>query len=226
MPTYRIQHAYEGIGGTSRDWYSNTFYVFTGSQTVDTVIGASTLGEVLRDNIIGFYVNTSGGDSTYVKAFMSARTNGVETVRIYDLEDPPDYGPRFAFMGDAFDSPDDVVPLPEEVAVCLSYSALHTGANIKRRRGRIYIGPLASLAIDHDAATNLPVRVSPVLAATLLNAASRLQFTMNEVGCSWRVYSRMDGFAFDIVQASIDNSFDTVRGRGCAPTVRQLASVP
>lgn len=105
--------------------------------------------------------------------------------------------------------------LPLEVAACLSYHALPvSGSAMRRRRGRVYIGPLTTLAVTEVG--QVPM-VSLDLQNTLAEAAKFLQSVTSN---AWAVWSRADDVLRPVVGGWVDNEFDTQRRRGRRATGR------
>ena len=104
--------------------------------------------------------------------------------------------------------------LPGEVAACLSYFA---GRNLPRRRGRIFLGPLANNAL-------LPTATGPVVEPGFINTvverAAGLITQSATADVRWHMLSTRDANAFRITGGWMDNAFDTLRGRGAKATER------
>lgn len=117
-----------------------------------------------------------------------------------------------------------------EVQVCLSFRADYGDVPEEdppsrpraRRRGRVYVGPLTrnSLLI---AGNNVP-RPSVSCIEDLLDAAERLADPV-VLNSTWGVWSRADAIVREIVEASVDDAFDTQRRRGEPPTTRTTRAV-
>lgn len=111
-------------------------------------------------------------------------------------------------------------PLPEEVALCLSYQAVQvSGEPQARRRGRAFIGPLS------DGALGAPTdRPSGTLVNTLIGSANRMLTDSIASTTRWVVYSRttVPPTGFNVDNGWVDNAFDTQRRRGIAPTLRTV----
>lgn len=114
--------------------------------------------------------------------------------------------------------------LPSEVAIVLSYHSPLTdlqqelGATrpAARARGRLYIGPLCTLARTVDATTN-KAKVSTVAQNTLSDAAVRL---MAHGDPNWAQWSRKNMLFAEVVGGFVDDAFDTQRRRGERATAR------
>lgn len=126
--------------------------------------------------------------------------------------------------------------LPSEVALCLSFrGVLGSGLNARRRRGRVYLGPLQVGNVD------TPELPSGWPAAFVNAAVSNLAVTTNDV--DWCVYSpythhgvpvgeKLDPDIYPEVTANLfdsftpvsyvwaDNAWDTQRRRGPLATAR------
>jgi hypothetical protein len=172
--------------------------------------------ESIVSNLAGFYAGQTGSIVPLTN-WMSALINesaAAHKVRIYRLSDPV---PRAPIHEGAFSLAPSGSPLPSEVALCLSYrGALFSGSNPARRRGRIYLGPLSTVAASSGIGGRDVVPV-PNLMTSLLNAGKRL----TDANIGYGVYSKTDGLFTPITTFWVDNSFDTQRRRGSKPTARQ-----
>lgn len=125
-------------------------------------------------------------------------------------------------------------PLPEEVAVCLSMTTVgyltfpeHQSAGAPgpvgdvlpraRRRGRVFLGPLNSLAID--ASSGRPL-VSTTFRTNIADAFSTLHAAMGANVTPLQVFSRTDHAMRRVNGIWIDDAFDTIRRRGIQATSR------
>lgn len=119
--------------------------------------------------------------------------------------------------------------LPSEVAIVLSYHADLTdlqqeaGATrpAARARGRLYIGPLNTLARSIDGVTN-KAKVSTVAMNTLKDAGARLMGTTDP---NWGQWSRMNLLFREVTGGFVDDAFDTQRRRGEKASVRTTFGV-
>lgn len=111
--------------------------------------------------------------------------------------------------------------LPSEVAMCLSYQAARTsGVPQASRRGRVYIGTIASSAMDAG-------RPSTAAQTTLVNAGKALYddlllCTTPTALTVWSDKLRQTG---GIAEFWVDDAFDTQRRRGPKPTSRITVSI-
>lgn len=156
-------------------------------------------------------------------------------VRIYDLRDPSAPGaPRLPeFIGNlTVDIPAIGADfrLVEEAAVCLSFAAEPgSGLHPRRRRGRIFLGPLRS-SVTEVVSGRLRVKAATrtQIAAAATELANGISISGGSEQLKWAIYSRrtdelgatLDDSFHDVVSGWIDDAFDTQRSRGPAPTGR------
>lgn len=138
--------------------------------------------------------------------------------RVYQLIDPPPREPDIHFR--AVTESGIGSPLPEEVAICLTY---HGARNLPRQRGRMYLGPWGVNALSAEEGH---ARVGSATRGAIITAFDTL-FTA----------AAADGYVFGIVSPTtssfitaqggwVDNSFDTIRKRGPEPTSRLSYVLP
>lgn len=206
---YRVQ-ASANLYGDAAQTMSNTWYYQGGSASSE----AQDIAEI-TSRIIRFY---QAIDSS---VFPSSVVGNQLDLLVYDMADPE---PRVPIAdesaalanggGGAF---------PSDIAICLSYHGVYeSGVNRARRRGRLFIGPV--LAATGVAVTGQGIRVQPSIVTTILAAALDLD-NMIATPATWMVYSPTDNAAHAIVQASIDNGFDTRRSRDNRETVREAVTI-
>lgn len=167
-------------------------------------------GDAIRLALQDFY-SPSAGDK--IASFISGaivRDNTKNQVRVYELSDPMPREPEVYPLTLA--APLSTVKLPNELSVCLSY---HAGRNLKRQRGRIYIGPLTDAALL-GAGETVDVRVSPALTQTIAASAAAMAASI----IPWVVWSPSDGVARAVERGWVDNAFDIQRRRGAKATQR------
>ena len=118
------------------------------------------------------------------------------------------------------------VDLPAEVAGCLSYHTSYgsdpefaPGTRPRARdRGRIFIGPLTSLAMQ-NATTSLGPQFTQNFIDTLTGATAPLMALVNPI---WQQWSRAAARMSDVTGGWVDNAPDTQRRRGERPTARTM----
>jgi hypothetical protein len=104
-----------------------------------------------------------------------------------------------------------------EVAICLSYYADDTANTNKRRRGRIYLGPLS------EANGRRPTDPGKIDFA--LDFGERLAQVGTAGNTTWKMYSKLDNAYRKIERIACDNAWDTQRRRGAAATFRTFRDV-
>lgn len=147
------------------------------------------------------------------------------TVRYYDLEDAeprvPVHTETIALTLAA------AATMPSEVAAVMSFQgAVESGVNMRRRRGRIYLGPLTSSALSGP--TGGRVSMGSAFRTAVANAATSVLSYVGTLGVSWAVYSpttraqggTLDESFEDVVSGWIDDAIDTQRRRGTTAQTR------
>jgi hypothetical protein len=161
----------------------------------------------------------------------------VATVKLYDMRDPEPRVPEFEDLVSL--TPTASPPLPNEVAVCLSFQAVQQSGQLqRRRRGRIFLGPVANDA-NVVAVINGQARPKVEMRDAICSAASSMKQTDLPIGIGgsvrWAIYSKttdlgggspptagtsIDDAFHDVDNGWIDDTFDTQRRRGPAATAR------
>jgi hypothetical protein len=154
-------------------------------------------------------------------------------VRWYDLTGHLDGSPHGSPVAETAITLGAVNPgalsLPSELCVVISThgdlsNVLEEAGNTRPRarlRGRSYIGPLSSIAMDQDASSKR-VRVTLQCRATMAGAMARL---MNAAGFDLCVWSRLNASASTVVGGFVDDGFDVQRRRGEKSTLRSTFGV-
>lgn len=146
------------------------------------------------------------------------------TVKAYDRSDPEPRTP-FATGELALPVTNDGPVMPEEVAVCLSFrGVLASGAPPARRRGRVYLGPLSTQTIV--AGGNSRSRVAGGFIEDVIEGYEAAWAELTTAGNVHEVWSPTDEVGRTVVQAWVDNEFDTQRRRGTASTNRVTTNGP
>lgn len=108
---------------------------------------------------------------------------------------------------------------PTEVAICLSYATVDDPeSSTPRRRGRIYLGPIAG------GETNNP-RPAAGLREAVLDLGEALASVGFASATTWMLYSPTDKAYAKIESIWTDDSWDTQRRRGQEPTLREVRDV-
>lgn len=172
--------------------------------------------------LTGFY-------QTIDNVILAATVGSPAVVRLYDMREPTPRAPLFT----------ETIPLtpvngddglPSEVALCLSFSAaVSSGQLAARRRGRLYLGPLATAVQTSEGGARRP---SAAIRTVVANAAAVVRNGVEHPGSpglhlKWAVYSpttdltdTIDNAFNDVANGWIDDAYDTQRRRGARPTAR------
>lgn len=119
-------------------------------------------------------------------------------------------------------------PLPNEVAACLTtYATPLLTVPIRRRRGRIYFGPLnqAAIGVRDVAGVDYP-SLTTEFRDHAARAMKRLSRANERIFADWVVYSRRNDEAYSINNGWVDNELDTIRSRGLDASLRTDWSNP
>lgn len=199
----------------------NTWY-FDGDDDAEMV--DEDYGDQVMTMLTTFYQAIDG-------VVLASNIGANASVKIYDMRDAE---PRVPERTDTIAlAPAASEPYPNEVAICLSFAAeFASGVNPARRRGRIFLGPIASEVGNLSAGQ---VRVGSAAQTAIADAAATMQDGLvHEVGSvlrtRWAVYSPKThqvtgdiGAAFnDVLTGWVDDSFDTQRRRGYRTTSRTV----
>lgn len=230
---YRAQVTVPHDSGIPRDAIVNT-YAFRVEGSGDRDLIAADIDSRLTQ----FYDSFAAGLS-------SQYTWAAATVKVIDMTDEL---PRFPFYEATLTITEPATTQydwPAEVAVCLSFQGERTsGVNMRRRRGRVYLGPF-------QVGTGDMQMVPSGLISPLVTAADDYLLTPTApLGLSeWAIYSRYTHFGVpvgtkldpdvheeipDALPASfvpvercwIDNAWDIQRRRGPAATSRTTVVKP
>jgi hypothetical protein len=183
--------------------------------------GLSGLPEDVYENVLFFeqgLPDTLEGDCDQIAAAYDALSftggwNQIE-IRCYELG-----GGQPIFQKTYAISSASTLTGPGEVAVCLSYAANDDPGLVgPRRRGRIYIGPIAYNWVQ-DPRPGLTLRQNLLAFGQALAAVGTASNT------TWVMYSRTDLVTAKIESIWVDDAWDTQRRRGLAPTVRDVQDV-
>lgn len=142
-------------------------------------------------------------------------------LKIYDAEASPPRAPIFDSQLSATLTP-GTSSLPHELAICASFQGAQvSGVPQRRRRGRVYFGPLTPTAMSVTLVSNAAI--------TAVNGAMKGLADAGSVGAGWRwsVFSRAQigppparPASIEVVNGWTDNAFDIQRRRGTAGTSR------
>lgn len=213
MALLRAQVAIPRDTGLPEDVSVNTFH-FSTTNAAPYAAARTAIASALST----FY----GGFDEY----LGQVNGGPASVKFYDLADPKPRAPLAAPSTFALVTGTNANPLPEEVAICLSFQGAQTsGTSQARRRGRVYLGPLDALSTISGG------RVQPgatYIGAIRTAAAGLLAAAAASADFDWVVYSptnaalggAVEAWYTPVVSGWVDNAFDTQRRRGPTATTR------
>lgn len=158
---------------------------------------------------------------TFDGIYSPVLTGDIE-VKYYDMADPKPRQPWNPPYGFTVAGGDGNTGMPEEVALAVSFHA--SAPFTPRRRGRIYLGPVASGSFLLGGNGEW-CRFQPATLTIIAGACVDLIADSGAGGVPWCVYSAMDNVARTVVGGWIDNSPDTQRRRGHDETARSTFGV-
>lgn len=205
---YAFQWIWESVTGLPEDSYVNTWHF-----QMDAFL-ASDFDNV-RDLLFDFYTDTPGDQPQPLTYFMTNHSlSGNYVLKAYLLTDPKPRAVAYETSGAVTFNTN--AALPTEVASVFSFQAeQESGENQKRRRNRIYLGPLGVSSSDDYS------RMDDTMVASMLFAGRNLtEAAAAAVTWSWVVYSPTDDATYPVNNGWVDNAFDTQRRRGLQSTAR------
>lgn len=215
------QIALDRKGMLPEDVIVNTMH-FEDDSGFGTDAGLEINGPGLVDRLVTFY-------QAIGPATLGNSLNGTGRVTLYNHED---LKPRVPRIETAFTFTTGTTRLPGEVALCVSFQgAREAGANMARRRGRIFLGPLTpDLLLQVASGSDARAVVANV---TAVLDAFRTMATGGSGAFRLAVYSpttTLGGGSLadaynDVTTIWADNTFDTIRKRGAAPTARWTGEI-
>lgn len=209
MPvTVAIRATFKAASNIAADNTSNTFH-FSWSGSGDPANLDNPL-DMLED----LYCTVAPGSTLALGRYINGSMSRQVTLTAYNLNDPEPRVPiaeRFITLP-AITSGTE---LPAEVALVASFQATPLpGLNQRRRRGRVYLGPL-----QHPGTTARNPQAQMLLNVTAqfaeLKAASDAS-----VNWEWGVFSTVNQSFSAVTSGWVDNTWDTQRRRGPRPTAR------
>lgn len=215
------QVVFQDVSLLPQDVFVNTFHFRTSGPGV-TVGDANAIVTELE----AFYNVAHGGGTNPLAFEMSTNLQrNASHIKVFDMSQPE---PRVPVVDTTWTlgAGASVANFPNEVACCLSFKATATpGVPLARQRGRIFHGPLNSnTGSSVDQGDNRPG------AGYRTELAQAGLYLINSSLVQWCVFSPKETSIvgpdqlYDATSAYVDNSFDTQRRRGRAPTTR--TSVP
>jgi hypothetical protein len=197
MADVDVQVCLRNVSGLPEDVAVNTLYFDNGFP--DT-------GQGLADGIFAAYQGLKPIlSSSYPNMTIKLYTPGVNAAG-------PSFQKDYSFPGGGS-------PGPAETAICLSYATVdNPDASLPRRRGRVYLGPLAA------SATNA-ARPDATLRDYVLDFGEKLAQVGFASNTTWKMRSKLDNLYIKIESIWCDDAWDTQRRRGLSPTLREVRDV-
>jgi hypothetical protein len=171
MTLYRMQTTLSDTNGLSRDQYVTTMHIWSGSG------GDLASTDATPAQLAAWAARVQTFHAALRTYYSIVVANPINTIKVYDvsapLESPPVYTQALAFGG-AVGQVAGSIPLPNEVAACLTYHAdFQAGVPRQSWRGRQYLGPLSSVAAglnDQAGRPSSALRADAVAAAQAMGA--------------------------------------------------------
>lgn len=232
---------FANVSGFPRDSVVNTF-----AFTCDGSTSTSSKVTQLTAAIASFY-NTAQSTTRTLAYYMShtlKRTSNAVSVKIYDIHSTLDGTPHGSPVGEGFftlataaSNPD----LPDQVALVMTLRGFSwasqpierpdgsdPGSEVDRPRqrysGRLYLGPF-NTAANADVADGTATRPTGPLLTTILESAQDFQNALDVNGDLWGTWSRADADVHNVVEAQVDNRWDTQRRRLLAASGRNTIAI-
>lgn len=206
--------------GIASDNVVNTFHV------ADLGTGGTFPDIVAR--VWDFYTATTGGNTftmaSHISAAMSRATNAVK-LAVYALPATPGpTGPPVYVELETLPAAQSATGLPDEVCLVISSHGDLDGTDADRRkRGRLYLGPLDTNGTNQG---TFPIRPGDLFRSDATKAIKQMAANLAADGWQWVVFSRMNWAGYGVVGGWVDNAFDTQRRRGPDPTVKDFYTIP
>jgi len=218
--TLRVQHAYKHKSGLAVDDVVNTFYFHSG---IATGVTSDNL-DALEETVMDFYDAVATGQTAALRSCIPETSMSTirHAIKIYDMGDPEPRVPIRITNSQHGVTNNSVSGMPAEVATCVSYRGdIVSGTNAAKRRGRLFIGPLAPAC--GEVVANGHWRPTEDWRNNLVCAARGIRVQAAADGWEWVVHGGTVGdfpFFTPITHVWADDAFDTQRRRGPKPTTR------
>lgn len=184
----------------------------------DTAGGSpETMADNIRDALDAFYDDSIGTPTAArITAFMSPAIDRPNVrYRVYDLGQAAPRVPIIRAPAPTWTAAASTLKMPNECAIVLSYrSGTGTtggGTSDKTRRGRIYVGPFQTGAIDTGGPTE-DSTPSPLLLDRIREGAANVE--SSSLPLTWVQYSRSVNRMAVVTGGFVDAAWDTQRRRG------------
>jgi hypothetical protein len=200
----------------------------------DVPIDAAVVLDI-HNAVSQFYSGVAPGATFALGGYLNSmisRAVSACSLKMYDITGHLDGSPHGSPIAeDAFTLPAAINPinLPPQAAVVLTLRGrdalempVEGALGIRprqRRSGRLFFGSLNRAAADDTA--NAHSRPAATLRTDLMAAAEALQDALVDGDYIWGVWSRTAETILGIERVEVDDSFDVLRSRKLAPSVRQ-----
>lgn len=204
---------FQGASGLPEDRFINNLHFDVTSADLPSSVA------VIHTDLVDFYNVVPTGGTKSIGSMISGYVNRPFTIRYYDMADPLPRVPHLESATLVAVDSGSTGGLPEEVAIVCSF---HAGPPITpRRRGRIYIGPLNTTAIDLGD-TGSPARIDTARRNVMCGAMKDLA----ESDAGWCVYSPTADTLEPVLGGWCDDAPDTQRRRGVKESTRATWTLP
>lgn len=182
------------------------------------------------EKMISFYndTNTEGAFSGKVCEFIGSQISRVANRCSFEVRE---INVAAGTLGDVLDvhtwtlgaAATTATSLPSELAVCTSFSGPSAGIPAASRRGRVFIGPINTAAIDNVSGE---VYVNNLFRTVLAVSTKALQAALEEDDVLLAIWSRSQKHVTIATEGYVDNAWDIQRRRGVESTQRKLWTAP
>jgi hypothetical protein len=214
--------AFHHSSGLPEDDAINTFHFQCAGLTPP--IGSADVATIVNFLSAALTTTHGGGTAKFVD-MLSELMSGQFHIKLYDLADTAPRQPKTNLLG-TYTPGTTGDPLPQEVALCMSYQATAaSGFPQRRRRGRIYAGPLQTNAGAAGTIAGADGRPTALAINTLKQLGTYLIGNpppLTSGSAVWGVRSQMDDVTRPVTTGWVDNEWDTQRRRGRRATTRNI----
>lgn len=199
--------------------WSNTVFFKDDGATPMTFSAAADAVKVLMDKFFG---QIFAPGTARLSSFLSQNISIADSrYKVYDLGEPAPRIPQIrTYAGGAVNAG---IGLPNECAAVISYRSgpgtTGGGSTDKRKRGRIFLGPLAQSAVADGTASHPDEIIYSGFMNAMLGAADYLR-DQTDNDLTWVQYSRAGDTVGNVSGGFVENAFDTQRRRGLPSSVR------
>lgn len=238
VPHLKIVAELPFVGGLTRDLAVNDFHFYVNDFADEAAVFTD-----IKDRVFDFFTVSEVGGALTISDYLSGhidRANCRFKLYVYTgLTSGEPVGEQGFVLPELTTG---TYNMPDEVAVCTSYSGHGNATNTailtrKRRTGRLYLGPLNSGVTDGATGTNNPniTDTAQLTIATRTVELAKKSWVISggvvtgPQNAQWSVWSRTSGAADSsltpIYSGWVDNEYDTQRRRGQDASHREAWSL-